>query len=99
MNHSPLRFVIALAFNLSLVLRALADGTYHDVSFPASKAEGELVYPVTYRMWLPENVKTVRGIIVHQHGCGVGSRNGAEPDAKDLRAGALEEAGWPAGVR
>ncbi|MBK8881091.1 MAG: alpha/beta hydrolase [Bacteroidales bacterium] len=25
---------------------------------------------VEYFMWIPENVKTIKGIIVHQHGCG-----------------------------
>lgn len=25
---------------------------------------------VEYFMWIPENIKTVKGIIVHQHGCG-----------------------------
>ncbi len=27
-----------------------------------------------YRLWIPENVETLRGIIVRQHGCGEGAR-------------------------
>ena len=32
--------------------------------------EGSKFKEVEYFMWIPENVKTVKGIIVHQHGCG-----------------------------
>jgi hypothetical protein len=70
-------------------LSAFANGSYHEITYLPSKDEGELVFPVTYRMWIPEGVKMVRGVIVHQHGCGVGSRKGAEPGAKDIHWQAL----------
>jgi hypothetical protein len=31
---------------------------------------------VTYNMWLPENVDTIKGIILHQHGCGNAYKSG-----------------------
>ncbi len=77
-----------LAFVL-LPLAALADGTKYSVSYPASDKPGELIFPATYNLWLPEGVKTVRGIIVHQHGCGTGSNKGAVTAADDLHWQAL----------
>jgi hypothetical protein len=67
----------------------VADGNYYEVTYPPSQKEGELAFGVTYRMWIPEAVKTIRGVIVHQHGCGVGARKGAEPGAKDVHWQAL----------
>lgn len=66
-----------------------AAGRYLEVAYPPSTQPGELSLGVTYRMWLPDGMKTVRGVIVHQHGCGVGSRKGAEPGARDLHWQAL----------
>lgn len=71
-----MRTLLAL---LLLPLAALADGTKYSVSYPASEKPGELIFASTYNLWLPEGVKTVRGIIVHQHGCGLGSNKGARP--------------------
>ena len=62
-----MRSILAL---LLLPLAALADGAKYSVSYPASDKPGELIFTATYNLWLPEGVKTVRGIIVHQHGCG-----------------------------
>ncbi|MFN0121058.1 MAG: hypothetical protein ACKV2V_11210 [Blastocatellia bacterium] len=28
---------------------------------------------MNYTIWIPPGVKTLRGVIVHQHGCGEGS--------------------------
>lgn len=89
MNPSLRRACTLLVALIVSALPAFADGSYHEITYPPSKTEGELVFPVTYRMWIPEGVKTVRGVIVHQHGCGVGSRKGAEPGAKDLHWQAL----------
>ena len=54
------------------------------VSYPASDRPGELVYGVTYRAWIPDAVNRVRGVIVHQHGCGSGAGQGGETAADDL---------------
>ena len=64
-------------------------GSKHTVSYPASDKPGELIFPATYNLWLPEGVKHVRGIIVHQHGCGTGSNKGAVTVADDLHWQAL----------
>jgi len=61
---------------LLLPLAVLSGGTKHTITYPASDKPGELVFPATYNLWIPEDVKTVRGIIVHQHGCGEGSNKG-----------------------
>ncbi len=81
-----MRKLIAL---LCLPLAALADGAKYSVSYPASDKPGELIFASTYILWLPEGVKTVRGIIVHQHGCGTGSNVKAVTAADDLHWQAL----------
>src|SRR5271170_7309481 len=66
-------------------------GQYVKVDYPASTVAGELKIPVTYTLWLPDGVKTIRGIIVHQHGAGTtASREGATA-AYDLHWQALAE--------
>ena len=78
-----------LAALLFLPLALLADGVKYSVSYPASDKPGELIFPSTYNLWLPAGVKTVRGVIVHQHGCGEGSNKGAVTAADDLHWQAL----------
>ena len=46
---------------------------YYRVRYEESTKAGELPYAVNYTIWIPEGVKTIRGVIVHQHGCGEGS--------------------------
>ena len=49
---------------------------YRDVYrcyFPASSMSGELDLFVDYDLWLPSGVDQIRGVIVHQHGCGPGA--------------------------
>jgi hypothetical protein len=70
-------------------LVALADGAKFTVALPASAKPGELTFAATYHLWLPAGVKTVRGIIVHQHGCGEGSNKAAVTAADDLHWQAL----------
>ncbi|MEY5006374.1 MAG: hypothetical protein RI969_1462 [Verrucomicrobiota bacterium] len=74
---------------LLLPLAALADGTKHTVTYPASESPGELALAATYNLWIPEGLKRVRGVIVHQHGCGEGSNKGAVTAADDLHWQAL----------
>ena len=45
-------------------------GKYMKVYYPPSTVKGELRLGVTYTLWIPDGVKTLRGIIVHQHGAG-----------------------------
>ena len=53
-------------------------GQYVKVEYPASTVADELQVGVTYTLWIPDGVKTLRGIIVHQHGAGrTASKEGA----------------------
>lgn len=67
------------------------DPPYYSVDYPASDNPGELVFAVKYTVWIPPNVDRLRGLIVHQHGCGVGACQGGETAAYDLHWQALAE--------
>jgi hypothetical protein len=66
-----------------------AEPPYYRVRYEASSKPGELVFPVNYTIWIPQGVKTVRGVIVHQHGCGEGSCKSGLTGAYDLHWQAL----------
>jgi acetyl esterase/lipase len=66
-----------------------ADPPYYRVRYEGSTRQGELVYPVNYTIWIPKGVKTLRGVIVHQHGCGEGSCKSGLTGAYDLHWQAL----------
>ena len=68
---------------------ASAAGRYLEVTYPPSTDPGELQLGVTYTLWIPEGTEAIRGIIVHQHGCGAGACNGGETAAYDLHWQAL----------
>lgn len=62
---------------------------YYRVRYEASTKPGELIFPVQYTVWIPDDVKTLRGVIVHQHGCGEGSCKSGQTGAFDLHWQAL----------
>jgi hypothetical protein len=66
-----------------------ADPPYYRVRYEASANSGGLIFPVNYTIWLPPGVKTLRGVIVHQHGCGEGSCRSGLTGAYDLHWQAL----------
>jgi len=66
-----------------------AERPYYRVRYEASSKPGELIFPVNYTMWIPPSLKTVRGVIVHQHGCGEGSCKSGLTGAFDLHWQAL----------
>ena len=66
-----------------------ADPPYYRVRYEASKEPGELIFPVNYTIWIPPGVKQLRGVIVHQHGCGEGSCKSGLTGAYDLHWQAL----------
>lgn len=66
-----------------------ADPPYYRVRYEASTKPGELAYPVNYTIWIPEGVVTLRGVVVHQHGCGEGSCRSGLTGAYDLHWQAL----------
>ena len=57
---------------------------YHRVRYEASTSPGELAFSVNYTVWIPPGVKSLRGVIVHQHGCGEGSCKSGLTGAFDL---------------
>ena len=77
------------AFFLSVPSAADAAGKYLETTYPPSTTEGELRLGVTYTLWIPDGVKQIRGIIVHQHGCGEGACKGGATAAYDLHWQAL----------
>ena len=64
-------------------------GTIYEKSYEPSTKSGELAFGVLYRIWIPNGVETLRGVIVHQHGCGTGSCKSGETAADDLHWQAL----------
>ncbi|KLU03699.1 hypothetical protein RISK_004106 [Rhodopirellula islandica] len=62
---------------------------YFRVRYEASSEKGELNFPVKYTVWIPPNAATLRGVIVHQHGCGEGSCKSGLTGAFDLHWEAL----------
>lgn len=74
---------------LSAATMASAAGSYLEVSYPAATQPDELQMGVTYTLWIPEGVAKLRGIVVHQHGCGSGACKGGATAAYDLHWQAL----------
>ncbi len=62
---------------------------YFQVRYEASTRPGELRFPVRYTVWIPPGVATLRGVVVHQHGCGEGSCKSGLTGAFDLHWQAL----------
>jgi hypothetical protein len=77
--------VVALAW----AGNAIAAGRYLEISYSPSTREGELQLGVTYTLWVPDGVAKIRGVIVHQHGCGAGACKGGATAAYDLHWQAL----------
>jgi hypothetical protein len=63
---------------------------YYRVRYEAKETR-DLIFPVRYTVWIPEGVKRLRGIVVHQHGCGEGSCKSGQTGAWDLHWQALAE--------
>lgn len=66
-----------------------AEPPYYRVRYEASTKPGELIFPVNFTIWIPPGVKSLRGVIVHQHGCGEGSCKSGLTGAFDLHWQAL----------
>jgi pimeloyl-ACP methyl ester carboxylesterase len=91
MRHFALFLVLAaplLAQNKPYDVFPPADPPYYRVRYEAGAA-GELIFPVNYTIWVPPGVKELRGVIVHQHGCGEGSCKSGLTGAFDLHWQAL----------
>ncbi|MFN0121702.1 MAG: hypothetical protein ACKV2V_14510 [Blastocatellia bacterium] len=68
-----------------------AAAPYYRVRYDAATQKGKLAFPVNYTIWIPPGVKTLRGVIVHQHGCGEGSAKSGLTGAYDLHWQALAQ--------
>ena len=66
-----------------------AEPPYYRVRYEASEKPGELIFPVKYTVWIPAGLQIIRGIVVHQHGCGEGSCKSGLTGAYDLHWQAL----------
>ncbi len=94
-----IRFVVVLvAYVASTISHAqqppydvfpTAEPPYYRVRYEASSQSGQLIYPVNYTAWIPPATSAIRGIIVHQHGCGEGSCKSGLTGAYDLHWQAL----------
>jgi len=62
-----------------------AEPPYYRVRYEPSTQTGDLIFGVSYTIWIPPGVKTLRGIVVHQHGCGEGACKGGQTAAFDLQ--------------
>lgn len=74
---------------IALVVALQVSGSYVEVQYPPSTLPGELVFGVTYTLWVPPTAAPLRGVIVHQHGCGSGACKGGATAAYDLHWQAL----------
>lgn len=70
-------------------LMSIGDPAHHHTYYAASDQPGELSLSVDFYLWIPPGVESVRGIIVHQHGCGDGASKGGATAAYDLHWQAL----------
>ena len=77
--------------------RASTGGEVFQVHYPASLAPGELQLAVDYYLWIPAGAQQLRGLIVHQHGCGVGASLGGRTAVDDLHWQALARK-WNCGL-
>src|SRR6266699_3541278 len=87
MKLEALMLFIVAVFGCAGTMRGA--GQYLKVAYPASTVEGELRIAATYTLWIPDSVKTFRGIIVHQHGAGMTASKEGFTAAYDLHWQAL----------
>jgi len=84
MQTSKLGTTLIVALSILGLTDARAAGTCVKLDYPASTASNELQVAVTYTLWIPEDVKILRGIIVHQHGAGTTASIEGSTAAYDL---------------
>ena len=60
------------------------EAPYYRVRFEPTGDPGTLIFPVQYTVWIPPGVDQLRGVVVHQHGCGEGSCRSGQTGAFDL---------------
>jgi len=76
--------VLITALALGATGTSRGTGRYVSIDYAASTVDGELQIAVTYTLWIPDGVKTIRGVIVHQHGAGTAASAAGATAAYDL---------------
>ena len=89
LSSLQIHFIAFLMLAATGGFNAIAGGTYLKVDYPVSTNTNELQVAVTYTLWIPDGAKTIRGIIVHQHGAGVDTSKEESAAAYDLHWQAL----------
>src|SRR5262245_29897495 len=64
-------------------------GRYLHLVSPPSNAKGEPQLGAVYTLWIPDDIKTVRAVIVHQHGASIPAAQSGATSAYDLHWQAL----------
>ncbi|HPA19843.1 MAG TPA: hypothetical protein PLU30_18985 [Verrucomicrobiae bacterium] len=90
-------FLVAGLAVAAFAANANAGGDYFSVTYPPSSETNVLQVGVTYTLWIPGGTGEMRGLIVHQHGCGVGACKGGATAAYDLHWQALAKK-WRCGL-
>ncbi|MEI6714140.1 MAG: hypothetical protein WCO60_10335 [Verrucomicrobiota bacterium] len=83
------KFLPLLALASAFCFPSLSEAVSYQVDYPPSATPGELTLGVSYRLWVADTTTQIRGIIVHQHGCGEGACRGGATAADDLHWQAL----------
>jgi hypothetical protein len=81
--------VLLMILFLHVNIYSQGNGNYYKVEYQPSNAAGELQLGVTYTIWIPDGVKTLCGIIVHQHGAGTSAARAGGNAAYDIHWQAL----------
>jgi hypothetical protein len=89
LRFAAVLLTLVLACILAPSATARGAGQYVTVDYPASTNPSELQIAVTYTLWIPDGVKTIRAIIVHQHGAGTTAAKAGATAAYDLHWQAL----------
>ena len=69
--------------------RTISPDGVRQIRYPASNTPGELACDARYYLWIPKTAQKLRGIVVHQHGCGDPAGQGGATAADDLQWRAL----------
>lgn len=81
---TKIRRLVTAARDADVSVRDSTGGSVYSVHYPADLSPGELKLNVDYHLWIPNGVNTLRGVIVHQHGCGPGASLGGRTAVDDL---------------
>ena len=64
-------------------------GRYFQLAYPPSTTKGKLQLGAVYTLWIPDDIKTVRAVIVHKHGASIPAAQAGATSAYDLHWQAL----------